>query len=147
MARKPGRLTKVRYTTDIVTAHPMTPTPAYVDLLNIVDASLNLEQSELEVTSHDDGAWQAYLAGRKGGTMDISMRYDDADTSQDAMRTSFFAGITLRWQFRLDTGTGIEQYTFLGFITSIKPSGPNNDPAAYDISVRIAGSVTMDDQT
>jgi predicted secreted protein len=138
MARKPGRLVKVAYSTNLAT-------PEWVEIVGIVDATLNLEQSEIENTTHDDGDWSSFMPSRKAGTIDVTMRYYDDDVSQDGLRASYFAGTILRFRFRMDAAVGSQDYVANGFITSLSPAGPNDDPAGFDLSIRIAGGVTMTD--
>ena len=113
----------------------------------IVDMSLNLERPEIDVTTHDTGDARAYISGRLAGTIDLTMKWDEADAGQDAMQTAFFAGTDSTIYFRLGTGAGLHTYTGTGKITSWAPSGPNDDASEVSCTVRFNGAITEGTQT
>jgi hypothetical protein len=138
MAKIQGRLSKVAVGADNVT---------YNDITGIIDATLNLELAEITTTTHDDGAFESYITGRKNGTIDLSVRWDDAATYQDTIKDAFFNGTTLYWRFRMDEATGLDQFVALGFVTSLTPSGPNDDAAGMDATIRLTGTITRSQQS
>ena len=76
MAKVPGRLQTAAIDTG----------GGFVEILGIIDGSLNIEQAELNSTSHDDGQWEAFLRGRKNATIDISPRRNTSSSPTAALK-------------------------------------------------------------
>ena len=110
------------------------------------DVTLSGNQAELTTTSHDSGQFEEYIPGRKDFTIDLGLRYDEADPGQDLLMDSFYSGTTVDWRFRMQVGTGLDQYLCKGFCSSLSPAGPNDDVASMDATIRVTGPVTRQTQ-
>lgn len=135
MARQAGRIQKLAVSTDGGTN--------YTEVKGIADATLNLEQAELTTTAHDDGDFETFIVGRKNGSIDVTVRYDEADAGQQTLLDSFFDGTTLdyRWRMRGDV-SGARELTAKGIITSQPQAAPNDDVASMDTTIRLTGTIT-----
>ena len=114
---------------------------ATVDIAGIVDATLNGEVAEIGSTSHDDTS-ETFVPGRFSGTIDGTMRWDDAAAGQEDLKTAFFAKTTDSYRFRMETGSGFDEFTANGFVTSFTPTGPNDDIADWSFAIRVTGDLT-----
>lgn len=112
----------------------------------IVDASLNLERPAVETTSHDTGDAREFIQGRLSGTVDLTLRWDEADAVQSAMQTDFFAGTSRATKFRMQTAGGAHSLDATGLITSWAPSGPNDDAGEVSVSIQLSGTITENAQ-
>jgi predicted secreted protein len=108
----------------------------------IVDTSLNLERPEIDVTTHDTGDFREFISGRLAGTVDLTMKWDEADAGQGAMQTDLIAGTQRAIFFRMETASGKHSFTGTGQITSWTPSGPNDDAGEVSANVRFSGNIT-----
>jgi predicted secreted protein len=107
----------------------------------IVDGGLNLERPEIDVTTHDDGDARSFLAGRLAGTVDLTLKWDEADSGQSSMQADFFTGTARTVYFRMGTGTGLHTFTGTGQITSWAAKGPNDDASEVSATIRYSGAV------
>lgn len=137
MSKIVGRLGAIKHSLDNVT---------YTAINGLVDGTLNGSQAEIKVTSHDDGAYETYLAGRKDWTVDAKLHYDEADAGQIAVTNSFLNGTTVYYQMYLQVGSGYKIATGQGFITKHTDGAPNDDAASFDFTIRITGQLTWTNQ-
>lgn len=115
----------------------------YVYVNGIVDVAFNYNQGEIDVTAHDDGDARTYITGRKDGTLDLKMRYDEGDPGQVQLQASIVAGSVVLFKFRMIETTGLREWRASGFPTKCTISGPNDAEAGYDVTVRLTGPVTQ----
>lgn len=107
----------------------------------IVDGTLNTETEELDTTTHDDGGDRTYIAGRSSHTLDLTLKYDEADTAQAAMLTAANARTTAAIAFRMQASGGLIEYTGTGLITSSSLVGSNDDVAEFNMTIRVTGAL------
>ena len=112
----------------------------------IVDASISGENAELDTTCHDDLDARAYIYGRFSGTMDLTMKWDEADAGQIDLADAFFGKTINVYTFRMQTGTGFQLYTVSGLVTSFSPSAPNDDVAELTATIRLTGAIVRSAQ-
>jgi hypothetical protein len=99
----------------------------------IVDGSLNLERPEIDVTTHDTGDARAFISGRLAGTVDLTMKWDEADDLVTGTQRTIY--------FRMSTGGGLHSFTGTGQVNSWSAKGPNDDAAEVTATVRFSGAV------
>ena len=109
---------------------------------SIVDLSFSGERPEIDTTTHDDGDARSFIGGRLAATVDITMKYDEADSAQSSMQTDWFAGTDRAVVFRMQTGSTFHEFTGTGKLTSWNASGPNDDAAEVSTTIRINGALT-----
>ena len=57
--------------------------------------TINLNGNQIEVSDKNSGAWQKFIPGVKGGTIDATFNTLDADEKQKSLINSFIAGQTV----------------------------------------------------
>ena len=127
MAKIHGRLSSFTHNTNAVNG--------------IVDSAVNLERPPLDSTTHDDGDARSYIQGRLEGTIDLTMKWDEADTGQGGMQADFITATARAIVFRMETGSGKHEFTGTGIIDSWSASGPNDDVAEVTATVRFSGII------
>ena len=134
MACIPGRLSRVQVSFDNGTT--------YANLGGIVDATLNGNVDELECTDHDSNGIREYVPNHLDFTMDLTMRWDEDEPSQvDLEATIFPSPVTFKLYFLLENASGRRRYEADAFITTFSPSGPLDDTAGLDVSLRLSNVV------
>ena len=131
MACIAGRLSRLEVSTDGGTV--------YNDVGNLVSATMNLNVDALECTVHQDNGARTFVPGHHDATIDGSLRWEQDDTGQAAIRASAFAKTTLDYRFRIETGSGRVEYTGQGFATSYSPSTDLDDTANIDFTIQMSG--------
>jgi predicted secreted protein len=107
----------------------------------ITDGTLNLERSDVDVTTHDTGDAFAYIQGRLKGSVDLTMKWDEADAGQGGMQTDFIVGTQRAVFFRMNTGTGLHSFTGTAQINKMSAKGPNQDAGEYTASLTYTGAI------
>lgn len=139
MARIAGRVSRAQVSTNAGSSY------SYIN--GIVDATLNASVAALKTTAHDDGDYEVYMMGRKNLSLDLKMRWDEGDAGQVALLTSWTSTNTLYlYRFRLQEGTGFQQFTMSGLITKYNPTGPNDDVAGLDVTIQLSATLTNNTQ-
>jgi predicted secreted protein len=64
--------------------------PAWVELSNVKDLTLNLEKGEADVTTRANGGWKATLATLKEGSLEFEMVWDPSDAGFAALKDAWF---------------------------------------------------------
>lgn len=130
MACIAGRLSRLEVSTDDIT---------YVDVGNLVSATMNMNIDELECTVHQDNGARTYIPGHHDATVDGSLRWDQDDAGQTLVRGAVFTKTELFYRFRIETGAGRVEYKGTGFATSFSPSTDLDDTANIDFTIRMSG--------
>lgn len=108
-----------------------------------VDMTLNLNKGEIEASHMDGGDWSNYLAGRKDATVDFTLRYMEDDPGQVILIDNYFgSGTEIDVRFRLQTGTGKNQFSGKGIVTSLSPAPGDEAPTDMSGTIRINGALT-----
>jgi predicted secreted protein len=138
MGKIVGRLSKIQLSDD--------GGATYEVLGGAVDISMNIAQAEIGITAHSDDDWEVYLPGRKDVSIDCSLRYDEADPGQIILMASMFTSVEAERNMKIrltmvtDPGVGV-QYDGTAFVSSLSPSGPNDDAASFDATLRVKGAL------
>lgn len=134
MACVPGRLSRVQISLD--------NGATYQNLGGIVDASLAGSVDELECTDHDS-ITREYIPNFFEATMDISLRWDEDEPGQVALESTVFPSTSpFKLYFLLENASGRRRYEADAFVTSWNPSGPLDDTAGLDVSLRLSNVLT-----
>ena len=64
--------------------------PAWTEICNVMDLTLSLEQSEVEVTRRCSGGFRDYLNGLIDAGVEFKMLYDNNDAAFTAFQDAFF---------------------------------------------------------
>lgn len=65
-------------------------TPAFTEITNCRDVTLNLEKNEADVTTRGSNSWRAMVGVLKDGSVDFQMIWDTEDTAFTAIKDAFF---------------------------------------------------------
>lgn len=126
----PGRLGRFQVSTDGV---------VYYDVKGIVDQTLTINVDELETTSHDSAGHREYIPNFDDSTVDLPLRWLDSDVGQKLLLNSAGQKIIMQCKFFMDTVSGHTLWTGSCFVTSASISGPLDDVASFDVSLRMSG--------
>src|SRR5579885_1704197 len=63
--------------------------PAWNEIANVKDVTLNLEAGEADVTTRGNAGWRATVATLKDGSIEFEMVWDTADDDFAAIRDTF----------------------------------------------------------
>ena len=107
----------------------------------IVDGSLDLERPDIDVTTHDTGDARAFIQGRLTGSVDLTMKWDEADAGQSAMQADHFTGTQRTIYFRMNTGAGLHSFTGTGQVSKWSAKGPNDDASEVSATVKFSGAI------
>jgi predicted secreted protein len=111
----------------------------YNTIASLVDATLNGSVSELECTNHDSDGIAEFIPGNLDFTLDASYRWDEEDPTQAALLNTLVPSPTsFKVRFMLQDTTGKRMFQADAFLTSYSPSGPNDDVAGLDTSMRLS---------
>lgn len=101
--------------------------------------TVNLNGNQIEVSDKNSGAWQKFIPGVKGGTIDATFNTLDADAQQKALLSSFMTGDTVfLFVGDIDAGVG---YACEAIISSISESNDNAAVSSRTISFTANGEV------
>ena len=127
----PGRLSRVQASFDNGVS--------YNNLGGIVDVTLNGNVDELECTSHDSNGIREYVPNHLDFTLDLTMRWDEDEPEQASLLNTLIPSPTsFKLYFLLEDVTGRRRFEADAFITSYSPSGPLDDTAGLDVSLRLS---------
>jgi len=129
----PGRLARLVLSDDAGTT--------YLNLGGIVDITMNVNIDELEVTSHDSNGAREYIPNHHDVTMDVSMRWMDGDPGQEILLNAAWAKTSLLFRLVMETALNRKQFEGSCFATTSNPSGPLDDAAAMDSTLRCSGVI------
>ncbi len=112
----------------------------------VIDATLAIESSEINTTTHDSDDFEEFLQGRKSGSIETTNRYDEASTTQEALIAAHFAEttVTVEWVSRGLLTSGAQRYTATAFVTSQPLESPNDEDNKIAFTLRITGAITRD---
>jgi len=71
--------------------------PAWVEVTNVKDLTLNLEAGEADVTTRGNAGWRATIAALRDGSIEFEMVWDTADAAFTALKDAFFGGATVEF--------------------------------------------------
>lgn len=114
----------------------------FVTINGIVDATLNGEVDQLDSTTHDNVNSRTFIPNRFSGTIDGTLKWDEADAGQVDVMDSFLNKTTVSYRFRMQTGTGFYEFTASGNVNTFNASGPNDDVAEIAFTIQITGDLT-----
>lgn len=113
----------------------------------IVDGTLEMDSAEVNVTTHDSGAWEEFLQGRGNLTSSLSLLYDEADAGQEACLAAFVAQTagTYRFRMRGDLQTA-KEYIAAAFVKAAPMNAPNDEAGDLSLTFRLTGTPTRQNQ-
>jgi len=106
-------------------------------------SSMSLTRDLIETTCKDaTGSAKTYIAGEKGGTIDVSAAYVvNATAGFSEMFAIWDAGTEVAWTWG-STVAGEKSYSGVGLIGDLSNEAPQNDRATYSFTLTISGVIT-----
>lgn len=106
--------------------------------------SVNRTANAVEV-SDKDSAWQEFISGKKGATVEVTVFADDSDAAQTAALAALVDGATVDWAVgAIDTSaatlTGGDYGK--GIITAVNDTNDTGAVSSRTISITATGEVT-----
>ena len=94
----------------------------------VTDQALNLIKDQLDNSCKPDGAdvgFRDFVDGWKSGTTDFTVYWDDTEAGQEAIKVAWeSAGGDVTVRFRMEEGTGFDEYTALASVASLTLNAP-----------------------
>jgi len=107
-----------------------------------VDATYNLNKSEIDISDRGSGAYSDFLPGRKSGSIDLTVNWDLADAQLQVLVAAYFADTKLDFRWRFDTVGSEVEYTSEGYVMDMPFAGPGEDKCSVSLTLRLTGTVT-----
>lgn len=135
MAVIPGRLNRLHLSDD--------GGSTFILLGCLEDAALNRNNDELDASCKDSpGGWRDFLIGFKDGTIDGSVKWDDADAGQQILKVASAAGSTIRARWRMEELTGADEVEADCLVTTETQDAPLEDISTMPFTLRLKGNLT-----
>jgi len=135
MAKIPGRLSRFHVSDDGGSTYTLVGC--------VTDMSMSVSGGEHNTTCHEDGQDSTFIAGKRDGTLDATLNWDETDAGQIMIRTAAYGTLDgLKGRWRQQEGSTFRQFTSDLIVTGYNPSGPNDDVATVDVSFRLASAIT-----
>lgn len=127
----PGRFSKYNVSEDGVVMH---------NVGGIIDMTLSFNIDELETTSHDDNGIRSYIPNHSDVTAELSCRWLDGNPGQRLIVIASKTKQRLAFEAYADydPGSGKFYWTGLCFPTGLPISGPLDDTAGLDLTLRLS---------
>ena len=117
--------------------------PAWNEIKNAKDATLNLEAGEADVSTRGTGAWRATVATLKDASIEWEMVWDTGDDDFAAIRDAFLnrAGIELAVMDGDITAPGSQGLRALCVITNFSRNEPLEEAVTVSVTAKPTFSV------
>lgn len=120
----------------------------------VVDIAMNGNVDELETTVHNDSGAapihstaRTYIPNFHDETLDVTFRYDEADTVSMNILTCALNSYLFNFWYRPDgeaydaATSGANQFRGQAFSTSFSPGSPLDDTGTFDVTLRLSGAI------
>lgn len=116
----------------------------WATLAALIDASIEITVDELECTSHDSTT-REFIPNFLEATLSANFHWSETDASQISLVDTLFPTPTsFKVRFSLEQDVGVsQQYEADAFLTSATISGPRDDTAQLDTSMRLSNVVAQ----
>lgn len=103
------------------------------------DATLSVEQGEIDVTSFDSDGWSEVMGGLKSWNMDKEMLFVSDDVGQGALYSALVEGSIVEVEFYPKDGAGAKGYSGSALVVSWELGNPLDDGVTVSISLKGTG--------
>jgi TP901-1 family phage major tail protein len=116
---------------------------SFTAIAEVRDATLTIEQSEIDVTSFDSGGWVENIGGLNSFSIDCEALWRSDDTTgQDAIFSALTGGTVVTVQLFPKDATSAEGYQGDVIVTSFEVGVPIDDAVTVSISLIGTGALT-----
>lgn len=115
---------------------------SYVWLGGEQSNSVNITAEAVEV-SDKDSVWAAFIAGKRGATVEITVFANTSDSAQSAAISALIAGTEVNWAVGTVNGTTVSAGdSGKAIVTSVSDTNDFGAVASRTISLTVTGAVT-----
>jgi len=115
---------------------------SYVWLGGEQSNSVNITAEAVEV-SDKDSVWAAFIAGKRGATVEITVFANTSDSAQSAAISALIAGTEVNWAVGTISGSTISAGdSGKAIVTSVSDTNDFGAVASRTISLTVTGAVT-----
>lgn len=115
---------------------------SYVWLGGEQSNSVNITAEAVEV-SDKDSVWAAFIAGKRGATVEITVFANTSDSAQSAAISALIAGTEVNWAVGTISGSTISAGdSGKAIVTSVSDTNDFGAVATRTISLTVTGAVT-----
>jgi predicted secreted protein len=118
----------------------------YTGIAGVKDLSLSLDGKVIDVTDHDSGLFEEFIAGRNNFKVSFGGNLDPADAGYDALWTAATGRTTVYLRYRPAVGGGLAQYKMQAIVTKLEKSSPNSEANSFSCEAQVTGTVTKSAQ-
>ena len=115
---------------------------SYVWLGGEQSNSVNITAEAVEV-SDKDSVWAAFIAGKRGATVEITVFADNTNSAQSAALSALIAGTEVDWAVGTISGSNVTAGdSGKAIVTSVSDTNDFGAVASRTISLTVTGAVT-----
>ena len=103
------------------------------------DATLTVNQAEIDATSFDSVGWMENIVGLKSWEMSMESLYVYGNEGQTELEDALLGGQVVKWRFLPKVGAGDKGYEGDGFATSYEINVPVDDAVTLSLSIMGTG--------
>lgn len=111
-------------------------------IAEITEATLNVEQEEIEATSFDSGGWVENVGGMKSWSVDAEANLVPGETTQTDLFDALVSGETVTIELYPNDGPSAEGYSGSAIVTSFEVGVPTDDKVTLSLSLTGTGALT-----
>lgn len=112
----------------------------------IVNMSSDLANGDVDATDFDSAGFKERVYGDTERTISVTVRRDEADAGQDALRAAAVGKTTVAMIFRPTVASGSDQFSFTGYVTSYGVSNDQEALVEETFEIVSSGTITSDTQ-
>jgi hypothetical protein len=103
------------------------------------DATLDLQQAEIDTTDKDSAGWDEFIPGQKSLTLNGTCVYEEDDLGQDAFIDAILNGTQHEFLLRpWGASAGADEWIMYGFPTSTQLDSPNKEALSLPFTIRLS---------
>lgn len=103
------------------------------------DATLTVNQDEIEATSYDSIGWMESIVGLLSWEMSMESLYVYGNEGQTELEDALLGGQVVGWRFLPKVATGNKGYQGQGFATSYEVNVPVDDAVTLSLDIKGSG--------
>jgi TP901-1 family phage major tail protein len=103
------------------------------------DATLTVNQEEIDATSFDSIGWMENIVGLLSWEMSMESLYVYGDEGQTDLENALLGGQVIGWRFLPKVAEGNKGYQGQGFATSYEVNVPVDDAVSLSLSIKGSG--------
>lgn len=119
---------------------------SYTDLGKVLSGSLSQSADVADETNNDSSGFKEGKYADEQASLDVTMKYDEANTGQMAVLAARASKVILYYRVRPQETGSANQWRFLGLITDLTVDFSTGDVEEMSLSIESTGTITEDTQ-